>query len=605
VAFWCWSIDRIATYWYLLSAMTTSKPLPFAVGGKRRELIVTWAFFLLVALVIMGPALVSGRIPGYGLDNIMHAWFWGWFAVAIAHHWNPFFSNYGTTPITTNLLWNNANLVFGLVTWPLMASIGPITTIGVVYVALITAGGGFMAMQIRPHVKHLSSALVGGLFFCFAPWMQSELAAGHLSEFSVATIPLGWWVGKHLLRAARESRRLPVWSAMAGAWIVLQYWVNKEILATSLVVGLGFLLVYLTRGKKINLRLERRWLVGAVIGCGVVITLLAFPLMVQFASRGTPHGFTNTSPNSYVIDLLAYIVPGYGQMVAFGFTHAIAGKFTGNALEVDGYLGLPLIAVLVWIGVKRHADNLVRFGIVCAAVAAVVAAGPWVHIGGVRLDIPLPGLILEHLPIFDLMVPARAMMFVLIGVACMIAGGWDAMMEPRNRRTLILAAAIVAMTLLPSVGEMTGVWGFSLPPPPRVLSSSTLRSLPLGATVVLVPSATRGNHGVSMYWQVLDDFRFKDPFGYMLRPEPGLGYQEAPPPSPLSNVVTSLSSGQKPSGVPLSKLNAQMQSWHIAAIVVAPGPEYGISLRWFTKYLGEPILVDGAAVWLHPSVRDR
>ena len=168
---------------------------------------------------------------------------------------------------------------------------------------------------------------------------------------------------------------------------------------------------------------------------------------------------------------------------------------------------------------------------------------------------------------------------------------------------LTLTATIITMTLLPSIGEMTGVWGFSLPPAPKVLTSSVMRNLPAGATVILLPSATRGNHGVSMYWQVVDDFRFKDPFGYMLRPVPGLGYQEAPPPSPLSDVVTSLSSGQTPREVVLSELNVQIRRWRVAAIVLPHGLGYSLSLRWLVRYLGKPMLVDGAAIWLHPAVK--
>jgi hypothetical protein len=532
----------------------------------------------------------------------MHLWFLNWFPYAISHGLNPFQTSIATHPSTVSLLWNNADLVLAFLAWPLFRLLPAAAAMDLVFVLMVAAAATAMAWQLRPHLRHASSAWLGGLLFGFSPFALSELAAGHLTWVSTATLPLGWWVGEHAWRAARDGRHALRWAVVLGLWAVLQYWVSKELLATTLLMGV-LLLILNSRGilRRGRPPLGRLWPVAAV-AVAVFGALMAYPVISQLTSGVPLSRPTVVSPTANVVDLLAWIVPGYAQLMGIGPAGPLSLRFTGELLETDAYLGLPLL-VLAGLAAWRLRDvPLARLGVGLAGVAGVLSLGGHLHVAGVVTRVPLPWLLFEHLPLLGKAVPSRLTIFVVAGMACVLAAGWDRVMERFPVWTRALILGVVLLPLLPSSGFMTGLAGFPLYTP-RVLGSTVVKALPVGASVLTIPITTRDNHGLAMYWQAEAGFRYSQPFGYLLRPGPDGVLTDNLSPSPLANLATALSSGDsRPLGVSSAAVRLQLRQLGVRALVLMPSGQFQAQEAELRAILRRsPEMVDGAAVWLSPG----
>jgi len=562
------------------------------------------ASFLAISFLATLPIWLSRapRLVGYGSDTAMHLWFLRWFPFALTHGLNPFVTNLATYPHSVNLLWNNANLVLAFLSWPLLQLVGGARGSALIYVGLIAAAAAGTAGVLRPHVRHASSAWLGGLLVGFSPFALSEMAAGHLTWVTTATLPLGWWIGEGAVRAVRQRRHRVIWGIACGAWVIVQFWFSKELLATSLLMAVLLAVALYARGRWRELAWVR-WAGPALVAAGVTVAaLMLYPLLYQLQGSVSLTLPAATSTTRNVADLLSFLVPGYSQLLSVGATNSLSGHFTGTFLETDAYVGLPLLLLVAWVALRQRRNGLVVFGSWCAGLGALLALGPWLHVGGLRLDIPLPWLLFGHLPVYAKAVPSRLLVFWFIGVACLLAAGWDALWDRISPMGRALAVALLVAPLLPSLGILQGLGGFPVTLP-AVLASPQLRALPARSVLLTVPVSTRDNHGLSMYWQAESNFRFAQPFGYLLHPAPGGATTVLKYPSALERLFRPLTVGsQVPPRSAGGELRAEMRAWHVAAVVVMPTPGFGRDVRVLVGILQRPPeLIDGAAVWFHPG----
>ena len=118
-----------------------------------------------------------------------------------------------------------------------------------------------------------------------------------------------------------------------------------------------------------------------------------------------------------------------------------------------------------------------------------------------------------------------------------------------------------------------------------------------------LPIGTRANHGLAMFWQAESDFRFVQPFGFLLHPGPGGITTPLNYPSPLESLFHGLTNdGSLPPHATDGILRAQLRAWHVAAVVVMPSLEFSGEVRLLGTILRrKPQLIAGAAVWLDPG----
>jgi len=101
-------------------------------------------------------------------DNYIFALAWPPFA--IAHHTNPFATDYLLAPGGANLMWSIPP-GFGLLLWPLTVTVGPVVTYNLLATLSLGVSAWTAQLALRRFVPGELGPFVGGLFYGFSPYM--------------------------------------------------------------------------------------------------------------------------------------------------------------------------------------------------------------------------------------------------------------------------------------------------------------------------------------------------------------------------------------------------------------------------------------------------
>ncbi|NNM96589.1 MAG: hypothetical protein HKL89_03150 [Candidatus Dormibacteraeota bacterium] len=554
--------------------------------------------YLGIALAITAPVWLtqSPRLLGASADSALHLWFLVFMAHALARGRTPFFSAAATYPHTISLVWNNADILLTLVTWPLALAIGWVRATNLLHLLLLASGATMMAVALRPHLRSEAAAWVGGLTFGFAPFVQGQLVDGQLTWLTTGTLPLGWWVAERAALAARRGRYRVRWGLAAGGWVAVQYLVNKEFLATILLMVVCVGAWPLWRRRRGLWGILRPWAAVVAVAVPTAGALLAYPLVLLIQLHPSLRHAAGLTPVKTYIDLLSWVLPSPGQLVGLGTHHALVA-YSMWWPEVVGYLGAPVIAFALWTMVRSRQRQLVRLAAAIVVVGGCFASGEWLHVAGIAI-MPLPGLLLRHLPIYADTVPNRFAIFVDLGVAVLLAIGVDRIVSRHHSKLLPLGlAAILFLPWLPAPMLLSGgETAPSLLPP--VFLSPMMRSLPAGSVVVVAPIAIYGDGG-PMLWQALDGFRYRQPFGYILHPDSSGAVTNFPYPSALGQVLVAYAEHLPAPALGWAAMRVDLMHWQVRALVVVSPLAAPATVALFRSLTGHPPRsVAGAAVWL-------
>jgi hypothetical protein len=153
------------------------------------------------------------------------------------------------------------------------------------------------------------------------------------------------------------------------------------------------------------------------------------------------------------------------------------------------------------------------------AVAVVWSLGDRLYIAG-HPTIHLPWSLLQRLPLFNQLLPARIVMFVAL-VCALIVAMWLAMQEAGKARRWCLALVAVVF-LLPNtavryLGTTATAFHARLTEPSFFADGLYRRELRPGETVLPIPF---GQAGLSMLWQARTGMYFRMASGYFGPPPP-------------------------------------------------------------------------------------
>jgi hypothetical protein len=302
----------------------------------------------------------------------------------------------------------------------------------------ISATGGFYL--VRHFTRDNVGALVGGLVFAFNPSHIAQVAH-HLHVSSIEFIP--FFALSFIVAVERRSRAFALLSMVCFVLSALSCW--YYLFYCAYFMGFFYGVVAIKRRRLLN-----TWPL-AVILCNIVGLLLLLspllvPMIVQAATGANVYlGGTDT----FVADLFGYVAfpPVHPLSV---LSERVYSRLAGNAWEATVYLGVVNVAVLAWLIMRRkHLDqDLIAFVLSGMAVFAVIASGDHLHVLGHR-TIPLPNLLLSHLPFFkNVRTPSRAIilvyLFLSIGVGYAVSTIW----RERGARWTGRAAVVVIALLM-------------------------------------------------------------------------------------------------------------------------------------------------------------
>jgi hypothetical protein len=254
----------------------------------------------------------------------------------------------------------------------------------------------------------------------------------------------------------------------------------------------------------------------SAIGIGsaalTVLVVAGVPLAFQFFGPGSLLGGV-TVPN-LPQDLAGFTVPGTLQYYASPADVAANRHFLANAAENTGYLGWPLIGVLVacCVVLVLRRDRFVYWWIPTTLFTVSVSLGAVVQLNKDSTGVRTPWDLLDRMPVINSVVTARFSVITTLLVALLLA--WT-LATMRDRNVYIAGLLGVALALVPlrPGGPHGGIMRDTTPT--FFSSGAASRTMPAGSVVYVMPQGASPFVAADvMRWQIESHLSFSVVGGY-------------------------------------------------------------------------------------------
>lgn len=546
-----------------------------------------------------------------GADVQEEIWFLAQTPWAILHGVNPLNNGWLNAPYGINNMDNTAMPLLGVLGAPITLLFGAIAT----YNALFSFGLALSALAcfvvLRRFVVWTPAAFVGGLIYGFSSFAVSA-GNGHLFLTFDVVPPLVVLVVDRTLRT-RQTPPL-VGGILLGLCLAAQFYISTEMFA-GMVIMLGLAVVVsgaYVIWRKAAVEVGR---VGLFAAAAAAVCALGTAYGAWMALLG-PHHIVGPAQsridlNGLSVDPLGWIVPTINQRFTAGFAgvgDALVAQrdahwrvVIDNAAENGSYIGIPLLVLLIVGAVALRRRRTVQLATVLAGFAGLLAMGSRLHIDGRLTGIPLPFIVLAHLPLLDSSVASRYMLFfwlfaaILAGIVLDAAHGAVGKLGIGRRwGPGVVCWSLIVVALLPLFPS----WPYSAArwTTPGWFRGAA-RTLPVGSTVLVYPVAGPSDSS-AMVWQADAHLTFRMPGGYAVFATPGTGtatFLSAA--SSLGSALGRCVIGRSPP-VNGPEVMAQLARWHVNYVAVPDlGTRSDCVRVLFSDVLGEGADREGVSVW--------
>ncbi|HUZ16275.1 MAG TPA: hypothetical protein VMU72_08875 [Gaiellaceae bacterium] len=521
----------------------------------RRPAVQTLAPLLLYtvfAAIWMGRGVLvhpATRVLGdAGRDKTILMWSFLWWPHAIAHAHDPFVANAIWAPHGVNLAWVTSSPTLSFALAPLSETLGPVFAYNVAALAAPPLAAWTAFLLARRLTGSVSASFVAGFLFGFSPYVIGQ-SVGHLNLSFVCLVPLAGLLAVRFFEGSLGPRRFTVLLALV---LVLEFGVSTEIFATATLFTLVvFVLAFFLLDARARLAALARYTTLAYLAAGVVVTPYLVNAFAYAPAPPRPLTFRHT------LDLANIVFPTETTWLRPPHSAAITSTLRGGVAELGGYLGAPLLLILL-LALVRQRGHRVRRGLwllVLAALAAdLLATGAEMTVAGHGIG---PGMwrLIRWLPALGEAIPVRLTMYAVL-FAALATALWLAQPGRRPWRFVLAGVAVASFLPTPSVA----FWR-SRVPQPRFFSTPVYRTfIRPGDTALVFPYAERRSW--SMLWQAETGFRFSMVGGHV-------GQTVIPAECRWAGAYESLSGGTPPGGA--AGFRAFLLAHHVTVIVVAPG----------------------------------
>jgi hypothetical protein len=433
--------------------MSTGGP----IFKPARSHILALGGYALLALLMTYPLVLrlTTAIPGDGFDGWQNYWNLWWVKTALLDlQQSPYFTQYLYYPTGYSLLFQTLNIFNALLTLPVQLTLG--LTASYNFVVLFSfAMGGYGAYLLALHVLRAwqadgaqAAAFLAGVVFSFSPFHFAHLL-GHMQVISLEWLP---FYALCLVRALSSARlRILPHIVLPAVFLVLTALCDWYFVLYLLI----FTTLYLTYRLIVG---RRAWLPVAKTALILVLTVLVLsPLLVPMVVEASRDSSYLLSPFETTVrlsaDLLAFVTPNEFHPLWGGAASQLASSFTSSTSERMVFLGYIPLALAGYAAWSRRRESV--FWLFCFLVFLVLALGPYLHVGGRQLPIPLPYLgLYRFLPFFSIARSvSRFVVMVMLSVGCLAALGFQRVLaslpERRVGKAAVLTIGLVCFEFLP------------------------------------------------------------------------------------------------------------------------------------------------------------
>jgi hypothetical protein len=394
---------------------------PFGPG--RRAVTLVLICYLLAAVAVTwrlwaDPA--SRTIAGNPNDADLFAWFLRYDATAIAHGRLPALVTAAmNAPRGINLMWNTPMPLPGMLLAPVTLLLGPQVGLTVLTTVGFAGSAASMLLVLRRWRVSLGAAALGGAVYGFSPALL-HAAIGHYNLQFAVLPPLIIDAGLRLCVGSAAPLRGGI---RLGLLATAQLFTGEELLVCTGMAGL-LLVTGLAAGRpRAVLARCRAAAAGFAAAAGVMVLAAVYALWVQFFGPLTQHGSTFL-PDFFKNDLTSFVTPSSHLLFHTAASAAAAARYQGGAPEYLGYLGWPLIALLVVATLACWRRPAIRATALTLAVLELLSLGGHPLVSGVvHPGVSLPWHWLEGVPVLGTALPDR-LSIVADGAAAALLAFW-------------------------------------------------------------------------------------------------------------------------------------------------------------------------------------
>ena len=618
-----------------VQAQAHAEPAPPA--ANRRVVMLAAVYYLLAALAVTlwlwrDPA--SRAVAGNPNDTDQFTWFFRYDATAIVHGRLPaLVTTAMNAPQGVNAMWNTFMMLPGVLLAPVTLLFGPQSALTLFLTVGFAGSATAMFAVLRRWDVSGPAAALGGAVYAFSPAVLHS-AIGHYDLQFAVLPPLILDVGLRLATGRTTAVRGGLW---LGLLMTAQVFITEETLLGTAMAGL--IVVAVLAASRPRAVADKIATLAGGLGVAACVTavIAGYPLWVQFFGPLRQHGSPFT-PDFFKNDLSSFVVPSSYLLFHTSASAAAALRYQGRLPEYLGYLGWPLIVVLLLAAIAGWRRLPIRAAAVACAALTVFSLGGTLLFGGHEHPaIKLPWYWLEGLPLLNAALPDRFSIIADGAGAVLLAFAVDAARPafaafaarrlPRlavGWRPAAVVMSGVLLAVLPIVPKPLPAADVTAPPPGWSAAFAALR-LPASASVLVVP-IPMSTFTEPLRWQADTGAPGSLVGGYFIGPAwNGHSYTDGngTPPAALelnaiwtysqAGLPRSLAAGVPPKASPGSpghvrvkavtdtKMREQIKAWRVTAVVAVtkPGSQLG---RYLTDLLGPPAVETGDVLaWRTPS----
>ncbi|MCL4479027.1 MAG: hypothetical protein M1381_08030 [Deltaproteobacteria bacterium] len=556
--------------------------------------LIVFSIYIIISVIITYPAILNIRTAyiGNGSDPELFMWFIKWVQYAIGHFHDPLISRHILFPDGVNLMWNSSIILPALILSPLTKFFGAIFSYNIIVIGALCLSAFTAYIATLRFVNSHSASFFSGLIYGFSPYMIAQ-SMGHPHVTLAFIPPLLVWLGYDIL----VSSKIEMWKSgtILGVLLFCQLLFGEEMLASEIIIStVAVAVIFILNRQDLKQHIVyvlRVFLIGIPL-----FLVLSLPfLYMQFAGPARPIGLLQPQ-NVFVTDLLNFIIPGPFQLLKTGITLNIVSKFTGNASEWDGYIGIPFLLIIFYTIIRWYKEKNVKFLAYMILVSALLSLGPYLHINGHITKIPLPWILFESLPLLEHLLPGRFALYVILfsGITIAIFISKVNKQEKIPKFTAYAVFTIGLFCIIPVF--LVSPYPVQKPSIPVIFKNSTIQHyIPENSNILVVP-VSEGAEGTAMLWQIYSDMWFKMPEGFAIN-----RYGFGPMPSLFIKTVDSIQkNGVSPQMDHGSKaeIYGYLKYYDIRYIIVGPTKNKQNIVSFFTAILGKGYtLTHGVYIW--------
>ena len=465
-------------------------------GRRALEALGAFGIYLVASIAVWGlPVLRHLDRDCVGVcssDTKLYVWAMAWMQHAVTHGLDPLFSTAVWAPQGTNLTWVTTLPGPSFVMAPITGALGPLVSENLLMLLAPALGAWAAYLLCRQATDRFWPALFGGAVFGFSTYMVQHMRA-QLNLLLIFFMPLAAYL---VVRRVRGSLGKIAFVLLLAAVLVGQFSDSSEMFASLAFFGGIAYAGALAFGGAWRRRLLRAL---PLVAAAYAIALVAVsPFLIKAFTDLPPEAVRPLDLNS--ADLLSFLVPRATML--FGGAHFanVSRHFPGLSSDDTAYLGPAFLLILVLFAWDRRRERSTWLLLGFAAIPAVLALGPILHVHGVP-KFSMPGKILAQVPLLQHALPERfpAYVWLVLAVASSL---W---LASGTGRLGLLRYALVAVALVGLAPDLNAApYHGTLTVPPFITEGTYQQQLAPGSTILVIPRQL-GDDGV---WQAYAGFWF-------------------------------------------------------------------------------------------------